>query len=238
MTNIYRTLAFMALFAATPLVAQENPEEQPADPELAEEAPATEGENSSPATPPLSMGEPVNEAPQVGQPYVKETFGAWQLRCVKTENDRDPCQLYQLLKDEGGNSVAEFAIFPLTPPQGDAIAGGTIIAPLETLLPEGVRLQIDGGDVRRYPFTFCAQVGCFARVGYSADEIARFKAGNNAVVAVVPVVAADQRITLNVSLSGFTAGYNALDTLMKDLAAEIAAEEGNAENEASPESEN
>ncbi len=212
-------LGFAALLAAAPTLAQDTT--APATDAPAADQP--EGEAGTTTSAGLSMGEPVEGSTDVGQPYVKEQFDDWQLRCVKTNGEHDPCQLYQLLKDGDGNPVSEFAIFPLLPPQGDAVAGGTIIAPLETLLPEGVRLSVDGSEARRYPFTFCTEIGCFARVGYGLEDINRFKAGNSATVSIIPVLAPDRRITLTVSLKGFTAGYTALDTMMKEIAAEAAA---------------
>ncbi len=60
-------------------------------------------------------------------------FEEWEQRCIRTESGADPCQLYQLLKDDQGKSVAEFTIFGL-PAGWPAVAGATIIVPLETLL--------------------------------------------------------------------------------------------------------
>ena len=54
----------------------------------------------------LSLGEDAS-APQIGQTYTKETNGAWELRCIKTEDGNDPCQMYQLLDDGQGAPVAE-----------------------------------------------------------------------------------------------------------------------------------
>ena len=39
----------------------------------------------------------------VGQAYKKEDFGAWTLRCVRTEEGVDPCQLFQLLLGPDGS---------------------------------------------------------------------------------------------------------------------------------------
>ena len=88
----------------------------------------------------------------------------------------DPCQLYLLLKDKTGNSVAEFTIFNLPKgSEGPAVAGATFVAPLETLLPTGMTMQIDGGKGKAYPFTFCAQIGCISRIGFTAEEIEAMK---------------------------------------------------------------
>lgn len=189
-------LVLVAALAALPVAAQETPSP--------ENGQAAGGSG-------ISMGEPVApDGGTLGTPYVKAEHGDWDIRCIRTESGNDPCQLYQLLNDEQGNAVAEFTIFPLVPAQGEAVAGGNIISPLETLLPEGVTLAVDGGEARRFPFNFCTEVGCVARVGYAQADIDRFKRGAEAAVGIVPVVAANQRITLKVSLAGFTAAWDAL----------------------------
>ncbi|MEM7753162.1 MAG: invasion associated locus B family protein [Pseudomonadota bacterium] len=154
----------------------------------------------------LSMG--VEDTVPDG-PYVRDTFGDWELRCVRAAADAEICQLYQLMQDGEGNSVAEFNLFPL--PEGQqAVAGANIVTPLETLLTEPLRLAVDQGQVKRYPYSFCSQVGCFSRIGLTAEEVASFRAGNAATVTIVPAAAPDETVGLTLSLSGFTAGYNAL----------------------------
>jgi invasion protein IalB len=193
-------LALMATLAAMPLAAQTT----------TTEAPAT-GADSSAATD-LSLGQQVNTG-GVGETYTAASFEDWQQRCVRTESGADPCQLYKLLKDEQGNSVAEFTVFGLPAgSEGPAVAGATFIAPLETLLTSGMRLQIDEGQSKVYPFTFCAELGCVVRLGFTAEEVQAMKKGANAVISIVPFVAPDQNVTLTVSLKGFTAGLEAVDT--------------------------
>jgi len=46
-------------------------------------------------------------------PYVRETHGAWEVRCVKLA-DNETCTLYQLLKDKNDISVAEINVEVLT----------------------------------------------------------------------------------------------------------------------------
>jgi invasion protein IalB len=223
--RIALSLALATLLATASAQAQETaaPEGQPAAEEGATgQTPAAEGGAEAGG---LSMGEPVApDGGEIGTPYVKEEHGSWQIRCIRTPSGVDPCQLYQLLRDDEGNPVSEFSLFPLTPPQGDAVAGGNIITPLETLLTQAVTLQIDTGEPRRYPFTFCTPAGCFARIGYSAADIDRFKRGRSATLSIVPLVAPDQRISLTVSLTGFTAGYDALAALIAEQAAAAQAE--------------
>ncbi len=151
----------------------------------------------------LSLG---STEPQVGETYLAEEFTDWQLRCVKQAEGTDPCQLYQLLTDSDGNAVAEFNIFAL-PQGGEAVAGATVITPLETLLTAQLRLATDDGQVRRYPYSFCTPIGCFARLGFTAAEIEEFKAGSNANVTIIAAGAPEQPVRLSASLSGFTAGW-------------------------------
>ena len=194
-------LALIAALAALPLAAQTTDATTPAAP--------VEGDTATAGD--LSLGQEVNKG-GVGETYVAAKFEEWEQRCVRTESGADPCQLYKLLKDAQGNNVAEFTIFSL--PSGanaQAVAGATFIAPLETLLTSGMRLQIDAGPSKVYPFTFCAQLGCVVRLGFTADEVAAMKKGANAVITIVPFVAPDETVALTVSLKGFTAGLEAVD---------------------------
>lgn len=155
----------------------------------------------------LSTGQEIIE---VGQTFRVSEHGDWELRCIKApEGQKDPCQLYQLLEDQQGNSVAEINLFSL--PDGDKLAAGaTIVTPLQTLLTKNVLLSVDGGQAKVYPFTFCTEIGCFARVGFTDGDVASFKAGNAAKIVVVPAQAPDQTVDLTMSLNGFTAGLAAV----------------------------
>lgn len=230
----FSALALLLALAAAPALAQETAPAEGAAP--AEAAPAADGVLVDGD---LAMGVPI-EGEGVGANYTAATFGAWEQRCVRTESGADPCQLYLLLRDADNNAVAEFTVFGLPEgAQGPAAAGATFIAPLETLLPAGVTLQIDAGAQKAYPFTFCTQIGCVSRLGFTAEEVAEFKAGANAVLTIVPFVAPDERVTLNASLSGFTAGFDAVNAanVAADAAAAAAAAEAPAEApaEAAPE---
>lgn len=173
---------------------------------------ATAQEAEAPADPAqeLSLGEPTG--PQVGETYVAASFGDWAQRCQKApEGQQDPCSLYQLLTDEDDAPVAELSLFRL--PEGSrAIAGATIVAPLETLLPQQLTLAVDGGEARRYPFSFCNAGGCIARIGFTQAEVDQFKRGASATLRLVPAAAPTEEVILTVSLAGFTAGYDGLPT--------------------------
>lgn len=184
-------------------------------------------EATAPAPTDLSMGQEVQgtqnaivtaETAEPGQTYIVQKFDAWEQRCVKTEDGSDPCQLYQLLKDESGGPVAEISLFDL-PAGSQAAAGATVIAPLETLLTANLQIAIDTSKAKIYPFTFCAPIGCISRIGLTAAEVEQFRKGAGAVMTIVPAVAPDQKVSLNISLKGFTAGYQAVTDANADLPA-------------------
>ncbi len=160
--------------------------------------------------PTLDLGQPVSEGPRLGERYSKETFNDWELACIKTEAETDPCSLLQVLTDEGGNPMAEFSLFRLQE-GGQAVAGATVIVPLETLLPAQLTISVDGEPGKRYNYTFCNPIGCIAQIGFTQDDVDAFKRGAAAIVSLVPAPAPDQQINLELSLKGFTAGYDVVD---------------------------
>ncbi|MCK8462330.1 invasion associated locus B family protein [Aliiroseovarius sp. S1339] len=212
--ELMKTLPLAALLAlATPAFAQDTTE-APAAETPAEEAPATEApaaETPAPAQPNVDLGEPAGDARQAGQTYIEKVVGDWERKCITLPDGQgdDPCQMYQLLKDEKGNAVAEISLGRL-PDGGQAVAGATVVVPLETLLTQQLTIAVDGGQGKRYPFRFCAQPGCVANIGFTQSEIDGFKRGAKATVTIVPAAAPDQKVNLSMSLKGFTGGYDEL----------------------------
>ncbi|MGY9050076.1 MAG: invasion associated locus B family protein, partial [Rhodobacterales bacterium] len=95
----------------------------------------------------------------------------------------------------------------------EVAAGATFVVPLETLLTQKLTIAVDTGPAKRYDFSFCTQVGCYARVGFTSAEMAAFKAGVAGKVTIVPALAPDQKVTLDMSLSGFTAAYDQITSI-------------------------
>jgi len=186
-----KSLSLFAVLAAavfsTAAFAQEATEETQA-----------EGATASP----LSMG---TEAAQDAT-YIKEEHGDWMLRCFRNENGDDPCQMYQLLKEAEGNPIAEFSIFRIDE-ESPAAAGGTIVVPLLTLLAAELKLSVDGGVVKAYPYRFCSPNGCVAQIGFTEEEIAAFQRGAEARLTLIPAMAPNQTVDIFVSLKGFTAAF-------------------------------
>jgi invasion protein IalB len=180
----------------------EAPAEGAAAPEAA--APA-EGEAAAPAEG-EAAATPATPGQQEVMEVIRDTFGDWQVRCAP---EGDECFIYQLALDNEKNPVAEVSILKL-PEEAEADAGVTVVTPLGTLLPQGVVVQIDSGEQRSYPFAWCSQVGCFARFGLARPSIDAMKRGNAGKLTLHAVAAPEQPVTLALSLTGFTAAYDAL----------------------------
>ncbi|UWR28615.1 invasion associated locus B family protein [Sulfitobacter sp. W002] len=203
--------AALALTAPMTAFAQTATEEQPAQTEEQQLQPGTSG-NAAQIEEQLSLGEDADKDPELGKPYTKKEIGSWEMRCIKTEEEVDPCQMYQLLADGEGAPVAEVSLFRL-PDGGQAKAGATVVVPLETALPAQLTLSVDGGKARRYPYAFCNPVGCYVRMGLTDADIGAFKRGKQAVLTIVPALAPDQEVKLTLSLDGFTAGYDEVSVI-------------------------
>lgn len=200
MTEFKKPLAAaLALCLATlPAFAQDaTAPAAPTEPPAATEAPAPAAtETPAPADGP-------------GTSYIANTFDDWQMQCFRTEEGKDPCQIYQLLHDANGSNVADISMVAL-PDGGKASAGATIMTPLETLLTANLQLKVDNGEPKVYPYTFCAPPGCFARIGLIPDELAQFKRGNKVTMTIVPLATPGQPVNVEISLKGFTAAYDAV----------------------------
>lgn len=162
----------------------------------------------------LDLGQALPSEQEGPRTYIKETYQDWQLQCLEVAEGDEVCQMYQLLTDGNGASVAEASIFRLAE-GGQAVAGGTFVVPLETLLTQKLTISVDGAQPRVYDFSFCNPVGCYARVGFTQEDVDRFKAGAMAQVSIVPAMAPDQRVTVDMSLSGFTAAFDETTALQQ-----------------------
>ena len=148
--------------------------------------------------------------PAFGEGYLREKYGEWELRCIKAEvMKEEECRVFNFLVDQDGNTIAQLDMQALSA-GGKAVAGVDIATPLGSLLTAQVVLKIDAGKAKRYPYTWCDQQGCYARFGMTQEEIDAMKRGAKANVTILSVAAPDQPLSMDLSLSGFTAVWNAI----------------------------
>ncbi|QPH54570.1 invasion associated locus B family protein [Pontivivens ytuae] len=159
---------------------------------------------------PEPQPEPEAQAPRepAGPEEVRSVHNDWEVRCF---GDSDDCFMFQLANNSDGRPAAEFNLVKL--PEGQqAAAGVTLTLPLGVFLQEGVVVRVDEGRAQQYPYNFCVDNGCISRFGLNEGFVETMRAGNNLTLRVAAInVPQDQNpITLTISLSGFTAAWNAL----------------------------
>lgn len=146
---------------------------------------------------------------QVGQTYQAGSYDDWEMVCVKVESGSEPCEIGQLVLDDSANPIADVRVFPL--PQGSqAIAGATMLTPLGVSLQNGLLFSVDEGDPKQYPYAFCNNVGCIARVGFTPLELQKLRKGATAKMGIRLFQDPNNPITIGVSLKGFADAYTAL----------------------------
>jgi invasion protein IalB len=138
--------------------------------------------------------------------FTSETIGAWDLQCAKNGPEPRPCRMYQLLTDDQDTPVIEMTMFGL-PEGAPAAAGATFVAPLNTLLTAQLSVSLDGVLVQRVPFQVCYEAGCIARMFLSPIELQAFQNGEKATVSLVPALAPDQVVSVDMKLEGFADGF-------------------------------
>jgi invasion protein IalB len=171
--------------------------------------PATDAPAADATAPAADAAAPAAPQQPESNTYVKATYDSWEMQCIKTKDGKDPCQMYQVIKDANGGNVADISLFGL-PAGGKAVAGATIMVPMDTLLTQNLTIQVDSAEPRVYPFTFCQPMGCFARIGLTQGELDAYKKGSKATITIVPLAAPNQKVTADISLKGFTNAYNAV----------------------------
>ncbi len=173
-----------------------------------DQAPEAAEEQTPPdvGLPPVEPGASVS-----GNAVVAETHRDWQILCGRLAGaEEDSCEMYQLLETDDG-PIAEISIVAL-PESAGFPAGATITTPLETFLPTGVGFRVDSGQMRQEPFVVCTVIGCIARLGLDESEVTAMQRGASAFVTIASIVAVDQPIEVPVSLLGFTAALEDLQS--------------------------
>jgi invasion protein IalB len=165
--------------------------------EAPEEAPATQ--------PPPSGGA---ETPP-GLEMTERQFQDWILRCGRSEQGPEVCEMQQQQTDREGRTVMAVAVGTVP---GRSEVGLLIILPLGIILPSGVTLQIDGGGDVPLEVERCERQGCRIERLVEPELLNRLKAGREAKVFFEAFDPEGQlrRLGVPISLLGFTAALTEL----------------------------
>ena len=184
-------LALAMMVLAPPLHAQQSQEAPPAQ----EEAPPAQEE------PPPA---PESEAPL---DLTERQFQDWVLRCGRSEQGPEVCEMQQQTTDSEGRTIMAVAVGTVP---GTSDVGLLIILPLGILLPPGVSLQIDGGAEVPLEVERCERQGCRIERLVEPELLNRLKAGREAKVffEAYDPEGELQRLGVPISLLGFTAALS------------------------------
>ena len=155
----------------------------------------------------LSIDDTMMSEPQKTEPYIKERFQNWTLKCIKPVNSVERCEANQIIFNQKKQPVAEISIIKL--PKGQvAAAAATIIVPLETILSEGLVLAIQELEPKKYQFKFCNSLGCYSQIGLTDNEVDALKRKEKASIFLKHISSGDQQIVIPMSLDGFTETFS------------------------------
>jgi invasion protein IalB len=189
-TRLAASLLVAALGFGTPAVFGQQGQPAP------QEAPQT--------PPPTGQGQAPPELEMTERP-----FQDWVLRCGRSQEGPEVCEMQQQTTDKEGRTVMAVAVGTVPDSQNPALL---IILPLRILLPAGVTLQIDGGAEVPLVIDWCERQGCRIEMLIEPDLLSRLKAGREAKVLFEALDPEGQRRSLGypMSLLGFSAALGEL----------------------------
>lgn len=144
-----------------------------------------------------------------GQVYQSAVHKDWQILCSSSNNEVDPCSMYQLIKDKDGHPTAEINIVRVEATEGIS-AAATILTPHRTLLTKRMILRLDEDSVSDYPYSWCDERGCHIRIAFTDDDVLTMKNGQFGEIEIENITAPGKPIVLRLSYFGFTAAFGAL----------------------------
>jgi invasion protein IalB len=133
-----------------------------------------------------------------------QKFGSWTVNC---EDGGKMCHISQrLVTKQDDRTLISVGVGKVHGPNGESASQMIIVAPLGILLPQALTLQIDQSQPVKLPFLQCTPNGCRTVVTLEAEGLQKLQAGSEAKFTYF--LPNGQPVTLPISLSGFTAGYN------------------------------
>lgn len=130
------------------------------------------------------------------------TFDAWRVACASNED----CVLEQELLRVSDNTSLIRAAAIKTLERGPSLM---VSVPWGVYLPHGVVMQIDGRKGRRMGFETCNPAGCHLAVPLEGAVLKELQRGLALKIQYSDVT--QQPLVLELSLIGFSAGYEALN---------------------------
>jgi invasion protein IalB len=162
------------------------------------------------------QGQEAPTAPQEPPPgaeapldLTERQFQDWILRCGRSEQGPEVCEMQQEQTDDDGQPIMAVAVGTVP---GTSDLGLLVMLPLGILLPPGVTLLVDGGAETPLEVKLCERRGCRIEKLVEPELLNRLKAGRQATVVfqALDPQGRPQRLGVPISLLGFTAALTAL----------------------------
>ena len=134
----------------------------------------------------------------------------WMYNCESNNKGKSVCFISQTLTHtkKGTKSKSKVLTIKIGYLPGQKKPMAFLQVPLGVSLPPGITFGIDKGKGHRLPYEFCGPDGCVVLMRLNDAVIKAMKKGNSAYA----IIASRKRkgTRLPISLSGFTAAFNAL----------------------------
>ena len=158
-------------------------------------------------------------ASATAKPKSGDRYGDWVYQCAK-QNEKSPevCHISQNLTYKKDNKpLLNIAIGELVGSNAATGKGKEVVVAvlrLGILLTAGVELKIGEGKGTLPPIQWCLANGCHSYVELTTELLSLMKKGNTLNVTFQNPK--QQKVTIPVSLKGFTKAYNTLKFLRKN----------------------
>lgn len=154
---------------------------------------------ASPETPPAVEPPLVTAPPAPVSPTEDPTFGDWRVLC----DDGTPCRMVQaIVQPATSRLILQIKVFRTEEPVA------LLSFPLGILLSTGWQYEVDGKRGPVLPFEICNAEGCHVGLPIGPDLLAALKRGTKLRIRFLD--AARTEVTPEISLTGFTKAYEAL----------------------------
>ena len=146
----------------------------------------------------------------MAEPQIRETHKDWTVVCDQPEQlEEEICLIVQQKNLRNSNQPVIRIEVGYSPQNGQPLLLATVsTTPLGITLPHGLEIQVDELEAIRYAFGSCIAAGCVVGINLTEEQVAEFKRGNEAKFTFQDTQG--RRITVPISLAGFTAAYNAV----------------------------
>ena len=148
-----------------------------------------------------------NTGPTSAEPQVREVYQDWTVVCdTRTDGGAETCIIVQQKNRKETEQLMLRIEIGVTDDSGQAVLIAT--APLGVSLPFGLHMQVDEQEAVRFRFGSCLPLGCVVGANLTEQHMIDFKRGNEAKFTFQGNQT--QRVTVPISLSGFTAALGAI----------------------------